>query len=95
MFRYRITAGKESDVEQLLTDLRARLHASRLSAPSRALAAAEAEAVLRSFVDNGLKLAASGGNFEASRDIKGQGYAIHIAYSPHSRSFLRRLFDWS
>jgi hypothetical protein len=80
VFRHRIAASKDSSVDDLARDLRVRLDGSKLSPAARALAATEAETVLRSFVDNGRKLAALGSQFEASRDVRGDGYSIHIAY---------------
>lgn len=93
MFRHRIAASQDSRVDELIRELRLRLESSALSGSSRILVAGEVEAVLRSFVDNGRRLAAMGSQFEASRDLNGDGYSVHIAYNPRrSIGLLARLF---
>jgi hypothetical protein len=82
VFRHRIAADENASVDALIADLRSRLDQTTVSPPLRSLALAEANAVLREFVDNGRKLSSLGSQFQASRDIKGDGYAIHIAYAP-------------
>jgi hypothetical protein len=92
VFRYRIAADENASVDALIADLRSRLDRTTVSPPLRALAIAEANSVLRQFVDNGRKLSALGSQFRASRDIKGDGYIIRIAYVPAaSKGWLSKL----
>jgi hypothetical protein len=92
VFRHRIRADESASVDALIADLRLRLDQTTVSPPLRALAIAEADTVLRQFVDNGRKLSSLGSRFQASRDIKGDGYAIHIAFAPvASKGWLSRL----
>jgi hypothetical protein len=92
VFRHRIAADENASVDALIADLRSRLDRTTVSPPLRALAIAETNSVLRQFVDNGRKLSSLGSQFQASRDIKGDGYAIHIAYAPAaSKGWLPKL----
>lgn len=92
MFRHRIAADENTDVDALVADLRLRLDRTQLPPERRALALAEATAVLSEFVVNGRKLAALGSRFSASRVISGEGYAVTLAFSPGaSKGWLSRL----
>jgi hypothetical protein len=92
VFRHQIAADENASVDALIADLRSRLDRTTVSPPLRVLAITEANSVLRQFVDNGRKLSALGSQFQASRDIRGDGYAIHIAYAPAaSKGWLSKL----
>jgi len=92
VLRHRIAADEGSDVDSIIADLRSRLDRTNLPFANRALVTAEVAAVLCQFVDDGRKLAAHGSQFRASREIKGDGYAIQIGFTPlAAKGWLSRL----
>ena len=92
MFRHRIAVDEGSGVDTAIADLRSKLDRSDVDISARALAVAESELVLRSFVENGQKLASHGSQFQATRELKGAGYSIKIEFAPRaSKGWIARL----
>ena len=92
MFRHRVVADENTDIDAMLSDVRARLNQSELSETARAFAMAEVAPVLARFVTDGRKLSQHGSQFRASHDVTGDGYAIKVTYAPAvARGWLDRL----
>lgn len=92
MLRERIALDEKSDADALLAALQAQLNAARLDAPIRALITAEVRAIVTQFLADGRKLSALGSQFNARREINGDGYSISIAFRPQaSKGWLSRL----
>jgi len=92
MFRYRISADENANVDGLVDQLRFRLDGSAIDPPTRALVIAESQSILRGFVENGRKLISLGSQFCAAQEVKGEGYSVQITFGPSaSKSWLARL----
>lgn len=92
MFRHRIEADENTQVDAIVADLKTRMDRANIDAASAAYAVAAVEQVLKQFISSGQKLTAIGSQFRGNREVDGPGYKISVAFAPKkAKSFWSRL----
>lgn len=94
MLRETIHASVDTNVELETSKLRERCLAVGLDALNTDLLVGEATVVLANLVDQGRRIASVGSQMEATRELRGDGYAVRLVFRQGGKqSLIRRLFE--
>ena len=94
MLRETVHANTGTDVEAVVSQLRAKCTDAGLAPAVTNLLLTQTRQVLSSLVEQGKRIAAVGSQMEASREFTGDGYSIRLIFREGvRRSLLRRLVD--
>ena len=94
MLRETIHANTGTDVESVVSQLRAKSADAGLAAAETDLLLMQVRQVLASLVEQGKRIAEVGGQMEATRELTGDGYSIRLIFRQGiRRNFIQRLID--
>lgn len=94
MLRETVHANTGTDVEAVVSQLRAKCADAGLAPAVTDLLLTQTQQVLSSLVEQGKRIAAVGSQMEATRELAGDGYSIHLIFREGvRRSFFQRLID--
>jgi hypothetical protein len=94
VLRETVYANTGTDVEAVVSKLRAKWANTGLDPSLTDLLLTQTREVLSSLVEQGKRIAAVGSQMEATRDLTGDGYSIRLVFREGvRRSFFRRLVD--
>jgi hypothetical protein len=89
-----VHANTGTDVEAVVSQLRAKCGHAGLAATDTDLLLMQTRQVLSSLVEQGKRIAAAGSQMEATRDLTGDGYSIRLIFREGiRRSLFQRLID--
>ena len=94
MFRATVRASENTDVEDVVADLRIRCDRAGLDSQVAELVVSQSQAVLAELVERGRQVASVGSQMHMTREISGDGFAINLIFrAGDRRTFFQRLMD--
>lgn len=96
MFRARIEASPETDIQLEMTRLRTLCDSSRIAPPDVDRIVTDARSTLIDLISRGRELAAIGSTMSVTRTIAGDGYEVQLLFDAglRKKGFFTRLLDY-
>ena len=92
MFRLKIQADENTDIEATVSSLRAKCKAAGLGEPSIDLIATQIRATLTQLVERGQELSRIGSQINVTREVSGDGYSVRLIFGAGGRrTFIEKL----
>jgi hypothetical protein len=94
VFRTTVRADETTNIEAVVGDLRAECERAGMIAPLVSLIEAQTREILTPLIERGRQFAGQGSQIQVTRDLTGDGYAVHVVFGAGlRRSFWDKLVD--